>query len=76
MKNLLECKFNREYVVKEIDKSLPLKVRRRLLELGFTRGTLVTLVRASSLKKAYLITLRGYTLSLRAHLARAVMIDD
>lgn len=42
-----------------------LKLKNRLLELGFTKGTLVRILNISSLKKSYLIEIRGYILALR-----------
>lgn len=42
-----------------------LKIRTRLLELGFTKGTLVRILNISSLKKSFLLEIRGYILALR-----------
>lgn len=42
-----------------------LKIKTRLLELGFTKGTLVRILNVSSLKKSYLLEIRGYILALR-----------
>ena len=74
MKSLLGCKFGRSYIIEKIDESQPFKIRRRLCELGFTSGQAVTLVRTSLLKKAYLVEIRGYTLSLRHDILKAVMV--
>ncbi len=43
-----------------------LKLRTRLLELGFTKGTLVRILNISSLKKSFLVEVRGYILALRS----------
>ena len=43
-----------------------LKLRSRMLELGFTKGTLVRILNISSLKKSFLIEIRGYILALRS----------
>lgn len=42
-----------------------LKIRNRLLELGFTKGTLVRILNISLLKQSFLVEIRGYILSLR-----------
>lgn len=41
------------------------KMKTRLLELGFTKGTLVRVINVSSLKESFLIEVRGYMLALR-----------
>lgn len=41
------------------------KMKTRLLELGFTKGTLVRIINVSSLKESFLIEVRGYMLALR-----------
>ena len=74
MKSLIGCKFNRSYIIEKLDDEESFKVRRRLCELGFTPGEEITLVRASLLKKAYLVEIRGYTLSLRNSIVKAVMV--
>ncbi|MGN1208503.1 MAG: ferrous iron transport protein A [Christensenellales bacterium] len=42
-----------------------LKIKNRLCELGFTKGTLVRVLNISSLKQSYLLEIRGYILALR-----------
>lgn len=42
-----------------------LKIKTRLLELGFTKGTLIRILNISSLKNSFLVELRGYILALR-----------
>lgn len=74
MKNLCQCKFNRSYIVEKFDKALPFKVKRRLCDLGLLPGQAVFLVRRSVLGRAFLIELRGYTLSIRSSIAKAVMV--
>ncbi len=75
MKNLMQCKFGRSYIISGFDESQPFKIRRRLCELGFTQGQEVRLVRKSLLGKAYLVELRGYTLSVRSTVAKAVIVE-
>lgn len=41
------------------------KIKTRLLELGFTKGTLIRILNVSSLHESYLLEIRGYMLALR-----------
>lgn len=51
-----------------------LKIKTRLLELGFTKGTLVRILNVSSLKKSYLLEIRGYILALRHNAVKLVEV--
>jgi len=74
MKSLFECRFNRSYILAGFDDTMPFKTKRRLCELGFTNGQEIKMVRKSLLGKAYLLELRGYTLSLRSDIVKAVLV--
>lgn len=76
MLNLKNAKFGREYEIECIDDNAPIKIRRRLLDLGFTSGQKVTCVRKSLLGKAYLVEIRFYTLSIRKQVAEAVLLKE
>ena len=52
------------------------KIKRRLLELGFTRGEKVRVVRKSLLGKVRLVEIRGYTLSLRQDITKGIIVGD
>ena len=41
------------------------KTKQRLLQLGLTTGQIVKVLAISSLKKSFLISVRGYTLAIR-----------
>ena len=49
-------------------------VRRRLMEMGLTPGTLLRVVRFAPLGDPIDIEVRGYHLSLRKHAARQLML--
>lgn len=51
-----------------------LKIKTRLLELGFTKGTLVKVLNVSSLKNSYLLELRGYILALRKSAVKLIEV--
>ncbi len=61
-------------MIAELSGSENIKIRRRLGDLGFTEGQNVRLVRKSLLGKVYLIELRGYTLSVRKDILKAVLV--
>ena len=72
--SLKDCVFGRSYRVVKINQ-LPIKIRRRLCDLGFVPNTEVRLLRRSLLGKAYLLELRGYVLSVRWTLAEAIVVE-
>lgn len=74
MERLIKCKFNFSYILAGIDSSLPLPLRRRLYDLGFTSGQKIKMLRKSLLGKTYLLQLRDYTLSVRDYLAGAILV--
>lgn len=63
IKNLSDLNKNQAGYITKINGNL--KIRTRLLELGFTKGTLVRILNISSLKKSFLLEIRGYILALR-----------
>lgn len=74
MNNLSKAQKGKFYRIKGIKLSAPIKIKRRILELGFTRGQNVKMVRKSLLGKAYLVELRGYTLTIRKDIACLIEI--
>ena len=74
MENLEKAKCGVYYSIIGYSQQTPLKIKRRLLELGLTGGQKVRVVRKSLLGKAYLIEVRGYTLSMRKGLTSFVEV--
>ncbi len=74
MVSLIEQKRGVYSTIQSISKKAPFKIRRRLYELGFTKGEKVRVVRLSMLAYAYLIEVRGYTLTLRKDIARYILV--
>lgn len=72
--SLKDCAFGQTYRVLKIT-DLPVKIKRRLCDLGFVANTEVRVLRKSLLKKAYLLELRGYVLSVRSSLAQAIIVE-
>ncbi len=63
------------YTIESYSKNAPLALKRRILELGLTPGQKVRIVRKSLLGKAYLIEVRGYTLSMRKSLLSYINVE-
>lgn len=75
MLNLSNIKKNKTYKITGYSDELPIKIVRRLCDLGLTKGESVALGGRSLLKKAMLIEVRGYLLSLKTDIAKGVMVQ-
>ena len=75
MKNLLEAGEKRYFTIAGFDKNIALKVKRRLLELGFTRGQKIKIINKSLLKRTYLIELRSVLLTLRYDILKYILVE-
>lgn len=74
MINLSNAKRNKSYVISGYEDSLSIKILRRLCDLGLTVGQTVKVSSRSLLKKALLIEVRGYLLSLKSDIAKGVIL--
>ncbi|MBQ0017538.1 MAG: ferrous iron transport protein A, partial [Clostridiales bacterium] len=70
--NLTTLKEQESGFVVKVGGSLHLK--RRLLDLGFTEGTLVRIINISPLKNSYLVELHGYIIALRNNAVKCVEV--
>ena len=52
------------------------KIKRRLLELGFLKDTVITLSEISFLKEVLLLELNGYAISLRSDIAKNIQVKE
>lgn len=75
MQTLCDMKKNKTYRIVGYDKNLSPKILRRLCDLGLTVGQSVSLEAKSLLKKALLISVRRYLLSLKSDIAKGVEIE-
>jgi len=75
MTKLIDGKINKLYSIFGISQNAPHKIKRRILELGFTRGQKIKIIRKSLLGKAYLIELRGFILTIRKDIANFIEIE-
>ncbi len=76
MLNLLKAKKNVYQSISSISDNATFKIKRRLLELGFTPDTKVRILRKSLLGQAYLVEIRGFVLSMRKEILTNVLIKD
>lgn len=76
METLYNCKKNKFFVVFSIKKDCSFAIKRRLLDLGFTKGQVVRKVKTSLLNKVVLIELRGYLLSLKSQIADFIVLEE
>ena len=76
MIDLLSAKKNKFYSISKISPKASLKIKRRLIELGFTQNVKIKVKYRSLLGQAYLVELRGYTLSIRKDIAGFVLVDE
>ena len=70
--NLTSLKQNESGVIVDLEGSLCLK--RRLLDLGFTQGTIVKIINVSPLKNSYLVEIHGYIIALRFNAIKCIQI--
>lgn len=76
MKNLLDVKIGKYATIAKISEQASIKIRRRLLDFGFTKGQRVRTIHKSILSKDYLVELRHFTLSLRSEIIKFVLVDE
>ena len=69
---LSKSKIGQVVKIKKINENCPIKIKRRLLDLGFIEGINIKLLRKSILSKVLLIEIRGYTLSLQRKIAEYI----
>lgn len=74
MDNLGKAKAGKFYQILGYSENVAIKIKRRLLELGLTVGQTVKIARKSLLGKAYLLEVRGYSLSMRRNLASFILV--
>lgn len=75
MLSLVSCDFAKAYSIAQIKKDCPSSVRRRLFDLGFTKGQTVKKIQKSLLGKVILVEIRGYLLSIRSSIARSILVE-
>jgi Fe2+ transport system protein FeoA len=75
MLSLSEVKMGKMYKICGISSKAPFKIKRRLLELGFTSGQKVCVERKSLLGQAFLVQVRGFMLSMRKDIVNYILVE-
>lgn len=71
---LENCKRKKTYKIIKITGEL--KIKRRLLDLGFLIGEKIEILNISPLKKTFLISIKGYVLAIRNKSAKCLEIEE
>lgn len=72
---LNQLKGGQKCTVVGFDGSITLKLKRRLLELGFLPNVEITVEQISFLNEVMLLELNGFLVSLRSDIAKHIKID-
>jgi len=67
-------KLNVDYVIVGFNEYINLKLKRRLLELGFVINSKIKVINKSFLKKVYLIELNNCLISLRTNIVNQIKL--
>ena len=73
---LSEIKAGESCVIEKYKETTPIKIKRRMLELGFIKGVNIYVGNISFLNAVMLIELNGYTLSLRKTIANNIYVKN
>jgi len=73
MKTLFDAEVDKNYKIVGVIRPED-SVSRRLLEMGFTSGQVAKVIAKSLQKKAFLVEIRGYVLSVRAELLKMLQV--
>ena len=69
MVNLSKCKIGKIYEIENISNLCPMKIKRRLYDLGFLNKTKIKVLKKSLFGGVLLLEMRGYILSLKKSIA-------
>lgn len=76
MQSLFSCKNGKQFYVNSIKDECSYAIKRRLLDLGFTKGQAVRKIKTSLLNKVVLVEIRGYLLSLKSIIADYILLEE
>ena len=72
MQSIISLKANETAIITSLN--CKGKIKLRLMELGFVKGTKIKVLAISSLNKTYLLEIMDYTLALRSSILKDVLI--
>ncbi len=71
---LTNAKINKNYKIKKIE--CDIKLKRRLLELGLCKDTIIKVINISPLKNSFLLELRGFVLAVRKNCTDSIFVEN
>ena len=74
MQTLSQIGEKKEGIIVDIDKSMSVFFRRRLCEIGLCFGTRVKVIKISGLKKSFLISFNGLTMTIQKEHANMIHV--
>lgn len=74
-KKLSEIPVNVRVKISNIDTNCNSKTKKRLLEMGLTKGENILITKLAPLKDPIEVEIRGYNLSLRKNEAEFIIVD-
>ena len=75
MTNLLKSKIGRWQKISGFSNDIPLKIKRRLMELGFIASQNVKVLRKSLFGKTFMLEIRNITLLLRKEIVCHILVE-
>ena len=75
MVNLADVRVGKCVEIDKISQQAPTKIKRRLLDLGFTKGVKIRVLKKSLLKEDILIEIRNFTLTIRRDIAQYILVS-
>ena len=73
-KSLTDYSKNTVLIIEDI--VAPLRLKRRLLDLGFNKGSKVKIINISPLKNSYLLEIHGYIIALRKNAVSSIKVRE
>ena len=75
MKKKTKIVLGKSVTIKGISSASPLKIKRRLLDLGFTKGTKIIVKKKSLLGETFLVEIRRVLFTLRGDILEFVLVE-
>ena len=76
LKNNSLANYGKNSILIIEDTVAPLRLKRRLLDLGFNKGSKVKIVNISPLKNSYLLEIHGYIIALRKNAVNSIKVRE
>ena len=71
----MDIKMGSYVDISGFSENTPTKIKRRLLDLGFTNGQKIRTIRKSALGKDFMVEIRNFILTLRWDLLKYILVE-